>query len=77
MCLRNPKRMRTAEPVIEEPIERFTIKVNIDSMFNCDTDFGQRFKDCMLEAIERYNHITFLASKLITLHGNYHCDRPF
>ncbi|KAK9337839.1 hypothetical protein V1521DRAFT_416985 [Lipomyces starkeyi] len=68
MCLRNPKRMRTAEPVIEEPIERFTIKVNIDSMFNCDTDFGQRFKDCMLEAIERYNHITFLASKLITLH---------
>ncbi|KAK9328755.1 hypothetical protein V1520DRAFT_356600 [Lipomyces starkeyi] len=69
MCLRNPKRMRTAEPVIEEPIERFTIKVNIDSMFNCDTDFGQRFKDCMLEAIERYNHITFLASKLITLHA--------
>ncbi|KAK9349298.1 hypothetical protein V1522DRAFT_418204 [Lipomyces starkeyi] len=68
MCLRNPKRMRTAEPVIEEPTERFTIKVNIDSMFNRDTDFGQRFKDCMLEAIERYNHITFLASKLITLH---------
>ncbi|KAJ8103526.1 hypothetical protein POJ06DRAFT_284349 [Lipomyces tetrasporus] len=52
----------------EDPTERFTIKVNIDSMFNCDTDFGQRFKDCMLEASDRYNHITFLASKLITLH---------
>ncbi|KAJ8099195.1 hypothetical protein POJ06DRAFT_130609 [Lipomyces tetrasporus] len=68
MCLRNPKRIRTGEPVTEDPTERFTIKVNIDSMFNCDTDFGQRFKDCMLEAIDRYNHITFLASKLITLH---------
>ncbi|KAK9366888.1 hypothetical protein V1509DRAFT_209586 [Lipomyces kononenkoae] len=37
-------------------------------MFNCDTDFGQRFKDSMLEAIDRFNRITFLASKLITLH---------
>ncbi|KAK9365374.1 hypothetical protein V1509DRAFT_612580 [Lipomyces kononenkoae] len=40
MCLRNPKRMRTAEPVVEEPTKRVTVKVNIDTMLNCDTDFG-------------------------------------
>ncbi|KAK9427543.1 hypothetical protein V1505DRAFT_358684, partial [Lipomyces doorenjongii] len=56
------------ELVPGEQTERFAVKVNINSMFICDTEFGQRFKACMLEAIDRYNHITFLASKLITLH---------
>ncbi|KAK9369805.1 hypothetical protein V1509DRAFT_645536 [Lipomyces kononenkoae] len=68
--------MRTTEPETEPEnelvpdgrTERFTVKMNIDTMLNCDTDFGRRFKECMVEAIDRYNHITFLASKLITLH---------
>jgi hypothetical protein len=35
-------------------------------------DTATQFEAIVMDAIHRYNHITFLADKLVTLHGRFY-----
>jgi hypothetical protein len=46
----------------------FTIKAVLGTMLNPDED-GQDMGEVITDAVDRYNLITYLASRLMALHG--------